>query len=503
MNTIESLDAFIAISPKKNILIVEDEQDTINFFKRFLKKARPEYTLTGLTDPLEAIESIQSKRPDIILLDYSMPGINGLDLLKQIRQLINEPPPVIFLTAHSKHRQEAVEAGAVDYFVKARTSWTQLVEKIDFILSEQHPSNKMFSALVARYKEELIFIQNSNNDSDILPICFELTKEKKVRKLRFDNCSRNDFNLLDSLKDKLIAHNNLEPIFIDDPDILVSSRNYFANNIDMIIAQPLNITQYHSGIWLIFGLKSGNLITEGTIPFFAHWAKYYENAIEELYRIKNQRDHAVTMLRRSSTDLTRLGLGLGQLEDQSNELYEIRVELEKSTREINLLGGALKPEIKSNSQYYLNEITQQIVNKNKEWAEINGVNISYEYKLSTDNGSPLLVIEEWSFVVNALLSNAIDVFIFDDVSEEKPQNILVRLKRENGCVVLDVIDNGRGLNDKIKENIFRQGWSTKGMHRGWGLFLTAEICQNNRVILDYGSLDDENWNTRFSLKFLK
>ena len=501
MSKIKSLDTYIGISPKKNILIVEDEQDTINFFKRFLNQVRPEYILTGLTDPLKAIESIQSKRPDIILLDYSMPGLNGLDLLKQIQQL-NDPPPVIFLTAHSKHRQEAVEAGAVDYFVKARLSWKQLAEKIDFILSEQHPSNKMFSALVARYKEELVFIQNSNNDSDILPVCFELTKEKIVRKLRFNNCFRDDFDLLDSLKDQLIAHNNLEPIFIDDPDILVSSKSYFANNIDMIIAQPLNITQHHYGIWLIFGLKSGSLITEETIPFFAHWAKYYEKAIEELYRIKNMRDHAVTMLLRGSTDLTRLGLSLGQLEDQSNELYEIRVELEKSTREINLLGGALKPEIGADSERYLSEITQHIVNKNKAWAEVNEVNISYEYLLNTDNVSPLLLTTEWDFVVNALLNNAIDVFIFDDVSEEKPQNILVRLKHEDGCVILDVLDNGRGINDKAKDNIFRQGWSTKGMHRGWGLFLTAEICQNNRVILEYGSLDDENWNTRFSLKFL-
>ncbi len=500
MSTYRKLGTHIATTPEKKILIIDDEVDTVNMFKRFLEKARPEYKLTSLTEPLKAIDTIRSCKPDIILLDYEMPDLNGLDLLKKIQEF-NNSLPVIFLTAYPEYRQQAVDAGAVDYFVKARTPWIRLSEKIDLILSEQHPSETMFTALVTRYKEELEFLQKDINNSEILPTCIELTKEGVIRELRSEICYRDNFDLLDSLKDQLIGNKDHEPKFINDPDILASVKSFFPNNIDMILAQPLNVTHSKHSIWLIFGLKCGDLIKEENIPFFAHWSKYYEDAIEELYRIKISRDHALTMLRRSATDLTRLGLSLGQLDDQSSALYEIRVELEQNTREMNLLAGALKSGKTDKLEHSLSEITQKIVNKNKAWAEINGVNISYEYNLDKDDGGLLLDTIKWSFVVNTLVSNAIDVFLFNDVNNGEQQDVLVRLIQVDGCVVLDVLDNGCGIRKQAIDKLIQQGWSTKGMHRGWGLYLSAEICRNNRVLLEFESPVDNNWSTRFRLVF--
>jgi DNA-binding LytR/AlgR family response regulator len=57
-------------------------------------------------------------RPDVLLLDISMPGIGGLELR---RRLPEAGPAVVFVTAHTHHAVEAFDAGAVDYVVKPVT----------------------------------------------------------------------------------------------------------------------------------------------------------------------------------------------------------------------------------------------------------------------------------------------------------------------------------------------------------------------------------------------
>ncbi len=67
----------------------------------------------------EARHLLESARPDVILLDYSMPGADGMVLLREL-QAAEDPPAVIMLTAHGSERLavEAMKAGAYDYLTK-------------------------------------------------------------------------------------------------------------------------------------------------------------------------------------------------------------------------------------------------------------------------------------------------------------------------------------------------------------------------------------------------
>lgn len=65
----------------------------------------------------QAFAQIVNLRPDLVLLDITMPGENGLDLAKRL-QNTEHPPAVVFCTAYDAHALQAFEAQAIDYLLK-------------------------------------------------------------------------------------------------------------------------------------------------------------------------------------------------------------------------------------------------------------------------------------------------------------------------------------------------------------------------------------------------
>ena len=68
-------------------------------------------------DGLEALDQINALRPDVVLLDVRMPGMDGLEAARHLACLA-EPPMVVFTTAYDDHALEAFESRAVDYLLK-------------------------------------------------------------------------------------------------------------------------------------------------------------------------------------------------------------------------------------------------------------------------------------------------------------------------------------------------------------------------------------------------
>lgn len=101
----------------EKILLIDDDDGLIHFLSRFFK--RKGYAVMACTTGNMALERIVVEDFDLILLDYKMPGLNGLDTLKQIksRQI---KTPVIFMTAYGSTDTaiEAMKRGAYDYLVK-------------------------------------------------------------------------------------------------------------------------------------------------------------------------------------------------------------------------------------------------------------------------------------------------------------------------------------------------------------------------------------------------
>lgn len=111
-----------------HILIVEDELGIVQFLKQGLEEEG--YKITTASDGSKGFELIQEHKFDLILLDWMIPKINGLDLCKAIR-IKDQVTPIIFLTAKDTVQEtiEGLKAGANDY-IKKPFSFEELVERI-------------------------------------------------------------------------------------------------------------------------------------------------------------------------------------------------------------------------------------------------------------------------------------------------------------------------------------------------------------------------------------
>jgi len=107
------------MSPKR-ILVVEDEEDGLKLVTDILEKMLKQ-TVLAATDGLQAIQMAHDHRPDIILMDLSLPKLDGWAATRSLRSSeIFRHTPIIALTAHAMvgAREQALEAGCTDYFSK-------------------------------------------------------------------------------------------------------------------------------------------------------------------------------------------------------------------------------------------------------------------------------------------------------------------------------------------------------------------------------------------------
>jgi two-component system chemotaxis response regulator CheY len=111
------------------ILLVDDSKSLRSIERQMLEQLG--YTqFEEAADGLDAISKAGAFAPDIILLDWNMPRMNGLDFLKSFRQT-NKTTPVIMVTTESEKEQvvEAIKAGVTNYLVKPFTR-EQLSQRI-------------------------------------------------------------------------------------------------------------------------------------------------------------------------------------------------------------------------------------------------------------------------------------------------------------------------------------------------------------------------------------
>lgn len=102
----------------KTILLVEDYEDTRGFMKLLLESYG--YRVIEATDGIEAVDSFKSFHPDLILMDISLPMVDGLTATKTIRGFKDGKfTPIIAVTAFGKqYFKRAIEAGCNDLIDK-------------------------------------------------------------------------------------------------------------------------------------------------------------------------------------------------------------------------------------------------------------------------------------------------------------------------------------------------------------------------------------------------
>ena len=123
---------------QKRILIVEDEGSIRDMVAFALRKADMEPMAAA--DAREAQLAIAATVPDLILLDWMLPGMSGLELARRLRkETLTAEVPIIMLTARGEEmdRVSGLEAGVDDYVVKP-FSTRELIARIKAVLRRSH-----------------------------------------------------------------------------------------------------------------------------------------------------------------------------------------------------------------------------------------------------------------------------------------------------------------------------------------------------------------------------
>ena len=101
---------------KKSILIVDDEMAVRESLRQILK---PQYEVFTAADGHEALECVRNQKIDLITLDLKMPGLSGIDVLREVKQL-RDDVEVIIITAYgtATNAGESIYFGAGDFIIK-------------------------------------------------------------------------------------------------------------------------------------------------------------------------------------------------------------------------------------------------------------------------------------------------------------------------------------------------------------------------------------------------
>ena len=95
-------------------IIIDDEELARQLIRNYLKDFPGVEIIGECENGFEGIKAIADLKPDLIFLDIQMPKINGFEML----ELLENPPEVIFITAHNEFAIQAFEMNAVDYLLK-------------------------------------------------------------------------------------------------------------------------------------------------------------------------------------------------------------------------------------------------------------------------------------------------------------------------------------------------------------------------------------------------
>jgi DNA-binding response OmpR family regulator len=124
------------------ILLVEDEAGIVQFLQQGLEEEG--YEITTASDGEKGLELLLNESYDLVLLDWMLPNLSGLEVCKIFREK-NKTTPIIFLTAKDTVQEtiEGLQAGANDY-IKKPFSFDELVERIKIHFRNLEETKKLY-----------------------------------------------------------------------------------------------------------------------------------------------------------------------------------------------------------------------------------------------------------------------------------------------------------------------------------------------------------------------
>ena len=138
---------------KSRIMIVDDHAIVLHGLKELINN-EPDLEVTMTADSAElALEFLSEQRPDIVVTDISLPGLSGLELIKEITKLYPDMATMV-LSMHDElvHGERALRAGAKGYLVKQEAPENVIIAIRKVLSGERYLSERMQSLLTRKIR---------------------------------------------------------------------------------------------------------------------------------------------------------------------------------------------------------------------------------------------------------------------------------------------------------------------------------------------------------------
>jgi len=167
---------------QRKVLIVDDESTGRTILTKIIQQVEDDVDVTAFDNPLEALKWLEDNHPDLIITDYRMPDMNGVELIRQIQEIPgSQDIPIMMITVVSEKsvRYDALEAGATAFLtrpidqIECRTSCRNLLklheqqsiiqDRADWLARQVEVATQQ---IVSREKETLIRLAKAGEYRD-------------------------------------------------------------------------------------------------------------------------------------------------------------------------------------------------------------------------------------------------------------------------------------------------------------------------------------------------
>ena len=510
-----------------SVLMIDDDPEICTLTQRFFSQKTTTLDFHCLTDARQVIQTVQETRADLIILDHGMPHLNGLDVLHTLdEKLHDQAPPVIYQTAYPDYRDQALAAGAQDYFLKSETTLATLYARVQVHLAaaqQYAPPLDTLQRLIARGRDELQAWHTTSahltKESEPQAWCFgvEPGKQPSARKLyplhdHSANLGPQPFNV-DQL-DWLYSFNG-QPFFIEDTAALASFASWA--NIEetpaCLFAWPVDLHRQRFGVWVFYALKQAAdyPIKPQGLALFAKWRQTLGKTVDEIYRLRTQRDNLARSLQRTAAQIDRVNLTLAQALDDlpapTPALQQTQAELGRLSTDARDYAQVFNPAVTFSPQLLLENKT--IVAKHnliqvmetccasiQPWANMHQVDIRTTLEDTLQQAYlDAAAAKALPIILRQLLRNAVEAYLYDfKLKPDRRYSVVLNLQQDTHC---------GGFSDAAYaayQQHLCDSWSSKAADRGWGLQSTTQLVTQLAGQIQIERQPGSDWRTQVTIQ---
>ena len=487
--------------PMNRLLLIDDEPDILRVLSRSLRADG--FEVSTAEGGEAGLSLFRSERPDIVLTDIKMPGIDGIEVLKRIKQ---EDPgtEVIMVTGHGdiENAIEALQHGASDFINK--------------------PVRDDALSLALKRAQEKIEIRRKLEE-------YTVDLERKVAEATRELRRKSNFmaKLIRSSNDGIVATDKAFTVVIYNP----GAERIFGYGADEVLEQMSAETLFPEEILATIRLEEERRAAGGEMPWrettlpakdgsripvrFSGTLLHEQERIvgsvaffQDLREIKRLEKELLRAERLAAVGQTVAGLAHGIkniLHGLKGGSYLVDIGIEKEMPDKLKAGWEMiQRNIKRTADLVMdllnyakerepefepcrpNEIVSDVRSLVADKAEENGIEVTTE--LDPEIREAAMDPRSIHTALLNLASNAVDACIFDQNTRKQWQVRLQTKRESDGSIRFSISDNGAGMDDEVKKKLFTSFFSTKG-HRGTGLGLlvTRKLIEEHGGTIDVES----------------